>query len=98
MQPQVCKKCHANFCCDCQLKAFRDEIGSRRFDIIARGSQKEFEKKFFDLTKYKVSNRKNGQSRSEVLEKDQILRNCVNPELGLYIFKSAFENMIEVSQ
>lgn len=31
MQPQVCKKCHANFCCDCQLKAFRDEFGSRRF-------------------------------------------------------------------
>ena len=26
MQPQLCKKCHARFCCDCQLKPFRDEF------------------------------------------------------------------------
>ena len=34
MQPQLCKKCHARFCCDCQLKPFRDEFGSRRFVMI----------------------------------------------------------------
>lgn len=44
---------------------------------------------YFDLSKYKVSHRKPGQSRNEVLEKDQMLRNCVKPELGLYIFESA---------
>ena len=75
-------------------------ITDRKFtsDNIARGSQKEFERKFFDLTKYKVSTRKNGQSRSEVLEKDQILRNCVNPELGLYVFQSAFESPIALER
>lgn len=51
---------------------------------------------YFDLSKYKVSHRKNGQTRNEVLEKDQILRNCVKPELGLYIFESAFKQKQEV--
>lgn len=59
-------------------------------DNIARGSQKEHEQRLgVDLSKYKVSSRKNGQSRSEVLEKDQILRNCVDPELGYYVFNMA---------
>lgn len=51
---------------------------------------------YFDLSKYKVSHRKNGQSRNEVLEKDQILRNCVKPELGLYVFESAYKVKQEV--
>lgn len=46
---------------------------------------------YFDLSKYKVSHRKKGQSRNEVLEKDQILRNCVKPELGLHILESIYE-------
>jgi DNA (cytosine-5)-methyltransferase 1 len=34
----------------------------------------------FDLSKYKLNQRK-----------DQIIRNCVNPELGLHIFEMAFK-------
>ena len=35
MQHQVCKKCHARFCCDCQLTAFQKEFG-RRWVTIER--------------------------------------------------------------
>jgi DNA (cytosine-5)-methyltransferase 1 len=41
-----------------------------------RGSSK---KGFFNISKYKTKNRK-----------DQIVRNCVDPEIGEYIFKCAF--------
>jgi len=67
-------------------------------DNIARGSQKEHENRIgVDLSKYKVSSRKKGQSRSEVLEKDQILRNCVDPLLGLHVFESSFTKQVILS-
>lgn len=74
-------------------------INTKKFknDNIARGKMSEHSKKFgFDLSKYKISTRKNGQSRNEILEKDQILRNCVDPELGLYILNSAYSQIQEV--
>lgn len=73
------------------------EIPERKFDAdnIMRGKMSEHQKKYgFDLSKYKVSTRKNGQSRDEVLEKDQILRNCINPELGDYILNCATRQLI----
>ncbi len=36
----------------------------------------------FDISKYKINHRK-----------DQLLRNLINPEIGLYIFNSAFKNI-----
>ena len=30
--------------------------------------------------------------------KDQIIRNCVNPEIGLYVFKMAFKDKQEMLQ
>ena len=49
----------------------------------------------FDLSKYKISSRKNGQNRSQVTEKDQILRNCVDPEVALFVFKQSFKQVQE---
>ncbi len=50
-------------------------IEDDEFDI--KGGSKTWGKnKNFDLTKYKIKHRK-----------DQILNNCVNPDLGLYIFE-----------
>jgi len=40
------------------------------------GSKTWGKNKNFDLTKYKIKHRK-----------DQILNNCVNPDLGLYVFE-----------
>ena len=58
---------------------------------IARSKIKALQNYYgFDLSKYKISSRKKGQSRSEVTEKDQILRNCVDPELSLYVFNQAW--------
>lgn len=74
-------------------------IPLRKFkaDNIAYGNISHHENKYgFDLSKYKISHRKKGQSRSEVLEKDQILRNCIDPELGLYVFNSAFSISQEI--
>lgn len=68
-------------------------INEKKFeaDNVARNFARPF-----DLSKYKVSHRKKGQSRKDVLEKDQMLRNCVKPELGLYILQSAFKERQEV--
>ena len=66
------------------------EIPGMKFksDNVARATISEMSNKYgFDLSKYKISSRKKGQSRNDVMEKDQILRNCVEPELGLHIFK-----------
>jgi len=41
MQPQVCKKCHARFCCECQLKPFVKEFGYRWTEITPITKQKE---------------------------------------------------------
>ena len=71
------------------------EIPLKRFDAdnIMRGKMSEHQKKYgFDLSQFKVSTRKKGQTRKEVLEKDQILRNCINPELGLYVFNMMRKN------
>lgn len=66
-------------------------------DNIMRGKMSEHQQKFgFDLKGFKVSTRKNGQSRNEVLEKDQILRNCINPELGKHVFDCAYNLRQEV--
>lgn len=65
------------------------DIPQKKFktDNVARASISEMQSKYgFDLSKYKISSRKKGQSRNEVLEKDQILRNCVDPKLGNYVF------------
>lgn len=64
-------------------------------DNIARGKQSEHENRIgVDLSKYKVSSRKKGQTRAEVLEKDQILRNCVDPKLGLHVFQCAYSEVL----
>ena len=67
------------------------------YDNVARASIGETQNKFgFDLSKYKIPGRKKGQTREDVLEKDQILRNCVDPQLGQYILESAFTVKQEV--
>ena len=68
-----------------------------QFDNVARASISDNQRKFgFDLSGYKISSRKKGQSRSDVLEKDQILRNCVDPKLGLQVFKSALTHEMTI--
>ena len=55
-------------------------------DNITDGKVLEWEKKLgFEISRYKLNHRK-----------DQILRNCVNPELGLHIFKMAFKDKQEI--
>ena len=50
-------------------------------DNIDRGTTSVWEQNLgFDLSRYKFS-RKNG------LRKEQVLKNCVQPELGLYVFQ-----------
>lgn len=74
-------------------------INEKKFehDNVARATIIETQNKFgFDLSKYKIPGRKKGQSRNDVLEKDQILRNCLDPKLGLYIFESAYTKRQEV--
>lgn len=52
-------------------------------DNIADGNQKEWSiNNGFDISDYKISHRK-----------DQILRNCVNPKIGLHVFESAFKKV-----
>ncbi len=54
-------------------------------DNIDRGNTKIWQENTgFDLSKYKFS-RKNG------LRKEQVLKNCVRPELGLYILQQIFK-------
>lgn len=54
-------------------------------DNIDRGTISFWEQNLgFDLSGYKFS-RKNG------LRKEQVLKNCVQPELGLYIFQQIFK-------
>lgn len=66
-----------------------------KHDNVARATIGESQNKFgFDLSKYKIPGRKKGQSRNDVLEKDQILRNCVDPQLGLYVFNSAYSQEV----
>jgi len=57
-------------------------LGKKEFeeDNLRKLQIPQLEKKFrFDLSKYKLKNKR------------QILRNCVNPELGLHIFNMAFK-------
>jgi DNA (cytosine-5)-methyltransferase 1 len=54
-------------------------IEKQKFDIRKKGSIGFG----FDITKYKIKHRK-----------DQIIRNCVNPELGLHILNCAMEKII----
>jgi DNA (cytosine-5)-methyltransferase 1 len=75
------------------------DIPQKKFKIdnVARASISEMQSKYgFDLSKYKISSRKKGQSRDEVLEKDQILRNCVDPQLGDYVFNLALQSFRKV--
>ena len=54
-------------------------------DNIDRGTTSVWEQNLgFDLSRYKFS-RKNG------LRKEQVLKNCVQPELGLYVFQQIFK-------
>lgn len=54
-------------------------------DNIDRGTTSVWEQNLgFDLSRYKFS-RKNG------LCKEQVLKNCVQPELGLYVFQQIFK-------
>jgi DNA (cytosine-5)-methyltransferase 1 len=49
-------------------------------DIIRKAQIPDLQKKFgFDLSGYKISNKR------------QVLRNCVEPELGLYVYDSALK-------
>lgn len=78
-----------------------NEIQDKKFvsDNVARGSISHHQNKYgFDLSKFKISSRKNGQSRSQILEKDQILRNCVDPQLGLYIFEQVNKNILTLEK
>ena len=66
-------------------------------DNVARATVKENQNRYgFDLSKYKISTRKKGQTRKDVLEKDQILRNCVDPCLGLHVFQSGMIQEISI--
>ena len=56
------------------------KVKSRGHHLNIEGLQK---KKGFNLDKFNIKN--------VGRRKDQILRNCVEPELGLYIFNSAFK-------
>lgn len=78
-----------------------NKIQDKKFisDNVGRGSISHHQNKYgFDLSIFKISSRKNGQSRSQVLEKDQILRNCVDPQLGLYIFEQTNKNILTVEK
>jgi len=33
-EPQVCKKCHARFCCWCRLKSYRDEFIDLKWEVV----------------------------------------------------------------
>jgi len=44
----------------------------------------------FDISKYKTRRRKKGESRVDITEKDTMIRNCIDPELGFYVFDMAY--------
>jgi len=66
-------------------------------DNIERGKIREWEQRFgFDLSKYHWHVK---GKRERGIEKDVVLKNCVNPKLGLHILKDArgnVQNTLEV--
>ncbi len=62
------------------------EIGDYNKEDFQKDNVKQMQINYgIDISKYKLSTRK-----------DQILRNCVNPKLGLHIFNCAFKEKQEV--